>query len=112
MCMRPCGPVRHHRGSRRKTVKPVTETSVIYPTESTITLTRDGRIKSGSHVIGQWTKDEIYEGGFHFRPIYSGHGKVCYTASIPGKEPVICTRKKDLYPEIARVCRGGVSLKE
>ena len=112
MCMRPCGPVRHHRGSRRKTVKQVTETAVIYPTESNITLTRDGQIKAGSHVIGQWSKDEIYEGGFHFRPIYSGHGKVSYTASIPGKEPVICTRKKELYPEIARVCRGGVSLRE
>lgn len=108
MCMRPCGPVRHHRGSRRKTVKPVT----VYPTESNITLTRDGQIKSGGHVIGQWTKDEVCEGGFHFRPIYSGRGKVNYTASIPGKEPVICSRKSDLYPEIVRVCRGGVSLRE
>ena len=112
MCMRPCGPVRHHRGSRRKAVKPVTVTAVIYPTESNITLTRDGQIKSGGHVIGQWTKDEVCEGGFHFRPIYSGRGKVSYTASIPCKEPVICSRKSDLYPEIVRVCRGGVSLRE
>ena len=112
MCMRPCGPVRHHRGARRKAAKPIMEAKIIYPTESTITLTRDGQVKVGNHVIGQWTKDEACEGGFHFRPVYSGHGKASYSARIPGKEPVVCSRKKDMYQEIARVCGDGVRLSE
>ena len=110
--MRPCGSVRHHRGTRRTATKPITEAKIIYPNESTITLTRDGQVKVGNHVIGQWTKNEVCEGGFHFRPVYSGHGRASYTTRIPGKEPVVCYRKKEMYKEIARVCKDGIRFSE
>lgn len=109
MCMRPCGPVRHHRGSRR-TASTKDIVSVIYPTASNIILSREGQVKVGSHVIGEWYKEEAYEGGFHFRPVYSHGGKVSYAAKIHGKGPVNCSRKKDLYGEIADLCKDGFTL--
>ena len=109
MCMRPCGPVRRPRPSRRAVAQLAAKDRVIYPTESNITLCRDGQVKVGSHVIGEWTKEEAYVGGFHYRPIYTG-GKISYSATIYGKSIVTTSRKTDLYREIAALCKDGVVL--
>ena len=110
MCMRPCGPVRHHRGSRRTAPKKET-TSVIYPTSTNIILSKDGKVKVGKHVIGEWYKEEAYEGGFHFRPIYSST-KMCYVAHIYHKDLVKTSKKMNLYHDIACLCKAGITISE
>ena len=110
MCMRPCGPVRHHRGSRRIASKKEA-TSVIYPKSDNIVLSKDGKIKVGKHIIGEWHKEEVYEGGFHFRPIYSST-KVCYVAHIFHKDMVTTSKKKNLYYDIACLCKDGITISE
>ena len=110
MCMRPCGPVRYHRGSRRSTPNKET-TSVIYPTETNIVLSKDGNVKVGKHIIGEWYKEETYEGGFHFRPVYSST-KMCYVARIYKKDLIMTSKKKDLYHDIACLCKDGVTIAE
>ena len=111
MCMRPCGPVRHHRGSRRSTPKEETVSRVIYPTSTNIILAKDGKVKVGKHVIGEWYKEEAYEGGFHFRPVYSST-KMCYVAHIYKKDLVRTSKKMDLYHDIACLCKDGITIAE
>ena len=110
MCMRPCGPVRHHRVSRRTAQKKET-TSVIYPTATNVILSKDGQVRVGKHVIGEWYKEEAYEGGFHFRPVYSST-KMCYVAHIYHKDLVKTSRKMDLYHDIACLCKAGITITE
>ena len=109
MCMRPCGPVRHHRGSRRSAPAKEVTPEVIYPTVGNIILCQDGKIKVGKYIIGEWYKEEAYEPGFHFRPVYSTT-KMCYVASIYGVDLVKTAKKMALYQDIAYLCKRGIKL--
>ena len=109
MCMRPCGPVRDQRVSKRSSqIKEVTP-EVIYPTVGNIILCKDGKIKVGKHVISEWYKEAVYESGFHYRPICSTT-KMCYVASIYDVNMVKTAKKKALYQDIADLCKRGITL--
>ena len=109
--MRPCGPVRRPRPSRRTIGQPFAKDRIIYPTATNIILSKDGQIRVGKHVIGEWYKEEAYEGGFHFRPVYSST-KMCYVAHIYHKDLVKTSRKMDLYHDIACLCKAGITISE
>lgn len=78
----------------------------IVPERKQIRLSRDGMVRAGKYVIGEWAK-QVVEGGFHFRPSQY-EGQTMYYADIYDVDYLRAGSKGELCDQIAEACSDGI----